>query len=138
MHPYECGNPKCKAIASGWLSNERFPRACSTSVGCFACKQDSGRAKALGIRRRCPSAPTRLCRARLRSIVTKTALYTNWLAPGFNIDSRERVYSKRQSPNCPIKLSSQGCPECARANFNFQLFSSQSCKNPKLVKSTQI
>jgi len=26
MHPYECGNPKCKAIALGWLSDERFPR----------------------------------------------------------------------------------------------------------------
>jgi hypothetical protein len=38
----------------------------------------------------------------------------------------------------PIKLSSLGFPECAIANFNFQLFSSQSCKNPKLVKSAQI
>jgi hypothetical protein len=38
----------------------------------------------------------------------------------------------------PIKLSSLGFPECAWANFNFQLFSSQSCKNPKLVKSAQI
>jgi hypothetical protein len=43
MHPHECGNPKCKVIALGWLSDERFPRACSTSAGCFACKQDSGR-----------------------------------------------------------------------------------------------
>jgi len=25
MHPYECGNPKCKVIASGWLSDERLP-----------------------------------------------------------------------------------------------------------------
>jgi hypothetical protein len=33
------------------------------------------------------------------SIVKAAALYTNWLAPGFNIDSRERVYSERQSPN---------------------------------------
>ena len=24
--PHECGNPKCKVIASGWLSDERFPR----------------------------------------------------------------------------------------------------------------
>jgi hypothetical protein len=29
-----------KAIALGWLSDERFPRACSTSAGCFACKQE--------------------------------------------------------------------------------------------------
>ncbi len=35
--PHECGNPKCKARALGWLSDERFPRACSTSAGCFAC-----------------------------------------------------------------------------------------------------
>jgi len=26
-----------KAIALGWLSDERFPRACSTSADCFAC-----------------------------------------------------------------------------------------------------
>jgi len=25
--PHECGNPKCKVIALGWLSDERFPRA---------------------------------------------------------------------------------------------------------------
>jgi hypothetical protein len=24
--PHECGNPKCKVIALGWLSDERFPR----------------------------------------------------------------------------------------------------------------
>jgi hypothetical protein len=24
--PHECGNPKCKAITLGWLSDERFPR----------------------------------------------------------------------------------------------------------------
>lgn len=24
--PHECGNPKCKARALGWLSDERFPR----------------------------------------------------------------------------------------------------------------
>jgi hypothetical protein len=99
--PHECGNPKCKVIALGWLSDERFPRACSTSAGCFACKQDSGRAKALGVRRRCRTAPTRMCRARRRSIVKAAVLYTNWLALGFNIDSRERAYSERQSPNCP-------------------------------------
>jgi hypothetical protein len=45
-----------------------------------------------------------LCRARRRSIVKAAALYTNWLAPGFNIDSREWVYSERQSPNCPLNF----------------------------------
>jgi hypothetical protein len=78
-----------------------IPSRSSTSAGCFACKQDSGRAIASGIRRQCRTAPTGLCRARRRSIVKAAALYTNWLAPGFNIDSRERVYSERQSPNCP-------------------------------------
>jgi len=24
--PHECGNPKCKGIALGWLLDERFPR----------------------------------------------------------------------------------------------------------------
>jgi hypothetical protein len=56
---------------------------------------------ASGIRRRYSTAPTRMCRAMLGSIVKAAALYTNWLALGFNIDSRERVYSERQSPNCP-------------------------------------
>jgi len=74
---------------SCWLSDERFPRACSTSAGCFACKQDSGRAKALGIRRRCRTAPTGLRRARQRSFVTQAVVYTNRLAPGFLSDWQE-------------------------------------------------
>ena len=48
---------------------------------------------ASGIRRQCRTAPTRMRRAMLGSIVKVAALYTNWLAPGFNIDSRERKYS---------------------------------------------
>jgi len=84
--PHECGNPKCKARALGWLSDERFPRACSTSAGCFACKHNSGRAKALGARRQCRTAPTGLCRTRQRSFVTKAVVYTNRLAPGFKSD----------------------------------------------------
>lgn len=63
---------------------------------------------ASGIRRRYSTAPTRMRRARRGSIVKAAVLYTNWLAPGFNIDSRERVYSEHQSPNCPIKLSCLG------------------------------
>jgi len=38
-------------------------------------------------------------RARRRSIVKVAALYTNWLAPGFNIDSRSRQAQFYQSPN---------------------------------------
>jgi hypothetical protein len=99
MQPYEWGILGVKAIALGWLSDERFPRACSTSAGCFACKRDRGRAKALGVRRQCRTAPTGLCRARRRSIVKAAVLYTNWLAPGFNIDSRSCQAQFYQSPN---------------------------------------
>ena len=38
-------------------------------------------------------------RAMLGSIVKVAALYTNWLAPGFNIDSRSRQAQFYQSPN---------------------------------------
>jgi len=75
-------------------------------------QQDSGRAIASGIRHQCRTAPTGLCRARRRSIVKAAALYTNWHALGFNIDSRERVYSERQNPNSErVKLSLLSCPE---------------------------
>jgi hypothetical protein len=66
-----------------------IPSPSSTSAGCFACKQDSGRAKALGIRRQCRTAPTGLCRARQRSFVKAAVVYTNWLAPGFKSDWQE-------------------------------------------------
>jgi len=45
-------------------------------------------AKALGIRRQCQTAPSGLRCAMLGSIVKAAVLYTNWLALGFNIDSR--------------------------------------------------
>jgi hypothetical protein len=54
---------------------------------------------ASGIRRRYSTAPTRMRRAMLGSIVKVAALYTNWLAPGFNIDSRSRQAQFYQSPN---------------------------------------
>jgi hypothetical protein len=60
---------------------------------------------ASGIRRRYSTAPTRMRRAMLGSIVKVAALYTNWLAPGFNIDSRERQAQFYQSPNCPLNFS---------------------------------
>ena len=112
--PHECGNPKCKVIALGWLSDERFPRDHRHQPAASLANRIAGRAKALGIRRRCRTAPTDLCRTRRRSIVKVAVLYTNWLAPGFNIDSRERVYSERQSPNCPLNfraLASQSVRE---------------------------
>jgi hypothetical protein len=54
---------------------------------------------ASGIRRQCRTARTRMRRAMIRSIVKAAALYTNWLAPGFNIDSRSRQAQFYQSPN---------------------------------------
>ena len=89
-------------------SGRTIPSRSSTSAGCFACKQDGGRAKALGIRRQCRTAPTGLCRTRQRSFVTLAVVYTNRLALGFNIDSRSRQAQFYQSPNCPIKLSCLG------------------------------
>ena len=98
MHPYEWGILGVKAIALLLAIGRTISSRSSTSAGCFACKQDSGRAKALGIRRRCRTAPTGLRRARRRSI--QDDLYTNWLAPGFNIGSRSRQAQFYQSPNC--------------------------------------
>src|SRR4028119_847703 len=105
MHPYEWGILGVKAIALGWLSDERFPRACSTSADCFACKQDSGRAKALGVRRQCRTAPTGLCRTRQCSRKGGCAVHQlahSWL--------QERLAGAQfyPCPNCPIKLSSLG------------------------------
>ena len=93
-------------------------------------KQDSGRAKVLGIRRQCRTAPTRMRRARRRSIVKAAALYTNWLAPSFNIDSRSRQVQFYRSPNSErAKLPSLGCRKWTIANFNSQQFLWHSCKN---------
>jgi hypothetical protein len=135
MHPYECGNPKCKAIASGWLSDERLPHHHRHQSAASLAAQDSGRAKALGIRHQCRTAPTRMRRARRRSIVKAAALYTNWLAPSFNIDSRSRQVQFYQSPNSErAKLPSLGCRKWTIANFNSQQFLWHSCKNHKIHK----
>lgn len=64
---------------------------------------------ASGIRRQCRTSPTGLCRARRRSIVKAAALYTNWLAPGFNIDSRECKHSFIKVQTAFVKLSSLDC-----------------------------
>ncbi|AFZ10845.1 hypothetical protein Osc7112_6746 (plasmid) [Oscillatoria nigro-viridis PCC 7112] len=54
---------------------------------------------ALGVLRRYSTASTRIRRAMLGSIVKAAVLYTNRLAPGFNIDSRSRQAQFYQSPN---------------------------------------
>ena len=99
MHPYEWGILGVKAIALLLAIGRTIPSQSLTSAGCFACKQDSGRAIASGIRRQCRTAPTGLRRTRRRSIVKAAALYTLGLAPGFNIDSRSRQAQFYQSPN---------------------------------------
>ena len=77
MHPYEWGILGVMAIALLLAIGRVIPSRSSTSAGCFACKQDSGRAKALGVRRQCRTAPTGLCRAMIRSIVKAAVVYTN-------------------------------------------------------------
>ncbi len=129
--PHECGNPKCKVIALGWLSDERFPRDHWHQPAASLAAQDSGRAKALGVRRRCRTAPTGLYR---KGGCPVHQLTRSWLQERLTRASVQRASKSK----LPVKLSPLGCPECAWANFNFPLFSSQSCKNPKLVKSAQI
>jgi hypothetical protein len=110
--PHECGNPNCKAIALGWLSDERFPRDHRHQPAASLANRIAGARKLLASAAFGRTAPTRMRRVRRRSIVKAAVLYTNWLAPGFNIDSRERVYSERQNPNSErVKLSPLSCPE---------------------------
>jgi hypothetical protein len=73
-------------------------------TGCKIANRIAGRDRASDIRHRCQTAPTGLCRAMPCSIVKAAALYTNWLAPGFNIDSRKRVYSERQKRTASVKI----------------------------------
>ena len=126
--PLWMGNPRFKGIALGWLSDERFPRACSTSAGCFACKQDSGRAKALGICHRCRTAPTGLCRARQRSFVKAAVVYTDRLAPGFKSDWQD--HSSIQVQTAPSNFLALASRVTVSATSAYQQFLSQSCKNP--------
>ncbi|MEG3954212.1 hypothetical protein [Microcoleus sp. herbarium2] len=109
------GNPRCQGdrARAGYRTNDSL--AIIDISRLQNRKQDGGRARvALGVRLQCRTAPTRMRRARRRSIVKAAVLYTNWLAPGFNIDSRSRQAQFYQSPNSErAKLSSQGCPECA-------------------------
>jgi hypothetical protein len=76
-----------------------IPSPSSTSAACKIANRIAGRDRAWGVRRRCRTAPTGLRRARRRSIVKAAILYINWLAPGFNIDSRSRQVQFYQSPN---------------------------------------
>jgi len=73
---------------AGYRTNDSLALARHQQAASLAA-QDGGRAKALGIRRRCRTAPTGLCRTRQRSFVTKAVVYTNRLASGFLSDWQE-------------------------------------------------
>jgi len=110
MHPYEWGILGVKAIALGWLSDERFPRACSTSADCFACKQDSGRAIARGASAAFGrTAPTRMRRTRRRFEYPRLSCTpTGSLLASISTHARvKHSYIKVQTAS--VKLSSQGC-----------------------------
>ncbi len=76
MHPYEWGILGVKAIALGWLSDERFPRDHRHQPAASLANRIAGAQKQRA-RRQCRTAPTGLCRARQRSFVTKAVVYTN-------------------------------------------------------------
>ena len=86
--PHECGNPKCKVIVLGWLSDERFPRACSTSAGCFWTNRIAGARKLLASVANAEQHQLE-CVVPGNAPVKAVALYTNWLAPGFLSDWQE-------------------------------------------------
>jgi hypothetical protein len=139
MHPYEWGILGVKVIALGWLSNERFPRhhrnqpAAKSQTGRRACSRRVGRPPPMpnctNSNASCPATLHRKGGCRVHQLARSWLQYRLTLA-------WSTVLSKSKQPRA--KLSSLGCPESAWANFNFQLFSSQSCKTPKLVKSAQI
>jgi hypothetical protein len=86
------GNPRCqrdRALA-GYRTNDFLDRI-DISRLLRLLRYPSGRAIARGASAdEGRTAPTRMRRVRRRSIVKAAALYTLGLAPGFNIDSRDR------------------------------------------------
>jgi len=135
--PHECGNPKCKAIALGWLSDERFPGDHRHQPAASLANRIAGVRSRVGHPPLMPNCTNWLvsCPATLlrNQGCPVHKLARSWLQERLTRTSVQRASKSK----LPIKLSSLGFPECAWANFNFQLFSSQSCKNPKLVKSAQ-
>ena len=76
---------RCSLLAVG---RTIVQQRASTSLLAARLKTGGQGAIALGVTSQYPTAPTGLRRARRCSIVTKAFLYTNWLALGFNIDSK--------------------------------------------------
>jgi len=136
MHPYEWGILDVKAIALGWLSDERFLRDHRHQPAASLANRRARRDRASGIRLQYRTAPTGLCRARQRSFVTKVVVYTNWLAPGFKSDWQE--HSSILVQTAPSNFRALASRVSVSATRSYQQFLSQSCKNPKLVKSAQI
>ncbi len=113
--PHECGNPNCKAIALGWLSNERFPG-------------DHRHQPAASLANRIAGVRSRMGRPPPMSNCT------NWLVScpatllrnqGCRVHQQARSWLQERlaraqfypCPNCPIKLSCLDCPVCAIAQL---------------------
>ena len=104
MHPHECGNPKCKAITSGWLSDERFPRhhrhQSAASLANRMARESSWHPPPMpNCSNWLASYPVTLLRNQGCRV---HQLARSWLL--------ERLAEAQfyPCPNCPIKLSSQG------------------------------
>jgi hypothetical protein len=142
MHPYEWGILGVKARALGWLSDERFPRDHRHQPAASLAAQDSGRAKALGIRRfrpnctnwlvSCPATLLRNQGCRVHQLAR--SWLQEWLA-------RAQFYP---CPNCPIKLSCQGFQSERERNFCLPTIPiavlqkpliCKKCSNPTLVRT---
>jgi len=111
--PHECGNPKCKARALGWLADERFPRACSTSAGCFACCAGWRARESSWHPSPMPNCTNWLvsCDALLhrKGGCSVHQLARSWLQYRLTRASIQRASKSK----LPIKLSRLGFPECA-------------------------
>jgi hypothetical protein len=128
MHPHECGNPKCKVIALGWLSDERFPRDHRHQPAASLAAQDSGRAIACGASAANAELHHLACVVPGNAPVKAVVLYTNWLTPGFLSDWQEYISILVQTaPSNFLALASRVSVSATRS---YQQFLSQSCKNP--------
>jgi hypothetical protein len=129
MHPYECGNPKCKAIALGWLSNERFPRDHRhqpvASLANRRARRDRVRhpPPILNSTNSNASCPATLHR---KGGCPVHQLARSWLQYWLTLAS-STVISKSKQPRA--KLWSLDCRKWTWANFNSQPFLWHSCKN---------
>ncbi|MEG4494850.1 hypothetical protein [Microcoleus sp. D3_18_C4] len=91
------GNPRCQGdrALAGYRTNDSL--AIIDISRLLRLQTGWQGAIASGIRRRYSTAPTRMRRAMLGSIVKAAALYTNWLAPGFKTDWQKHSSIKVQT-----------------------------------------